>query len=152
VTDPTVRRARPDEEAALHELALRSKAYWGYDDALMDTWRDELRVEPSDLEAGRVLVATVGEAAVGFATVTAEPPDAELEAMFVEPGAIRTGSGTVLFGAACDLARDLGCVRLLIESDPHAEGFYVRQGAVRIGERESVSVPGRLLPLLAFRI
>jgi GNAT superfamily N-acetyltransferase len=148
VADPTVRRGRPDEGEALHDLAFRSKAHWGYDDALMELWRDELRVEPSDLDGGRVLVATVGDAIVGFATVTGDPPDAELEAMFVDPASIRTGTGTALFAAACDLARELGCIRLLIESDPHAAGFYERRGAARIGERESVSVPGRFLPLL----
>jgi GNAT superfamily N-acetyltransferase len=149
VSEPVVRPARRDEVGVLDDLAFRSKAHWGYDDGLMEGWRDELRVAPADLDAGRVLVATVDDALVGFATVTGDPPDAELEAMFVDPSSLRAGSGAQLFAAACNLARGLRCRRLLIESDPHAEGFYLRQGAVRIGDRASPSVPGRTLPLLA---
>ena len=37
---------------------------------------------------------------------------------------------------------------LHIHSDPFAEGFYLRNGAIRIGETPSGSIPGRLLPLL----
>jgi GNAT superfamily N-acetyltransferase len=152
VPDVRVRRARCDEVDALSNLAFRSKAHWGYDDALMELWREELRVQPSDLDGGRVLVASIDGEVVGFATVTGEAPDAELEAMFVEPTSIRTGSGTILFAAACELARELGCTRLLIESEPNAEGFYERHGATRIGHRESVSVPGRHLPLLVLTL
>ncbi len=39
---------------------------------------------------------------------------------------------------------------LSIQSDPHAEGFYLRLGARRTGEAPSQSIPGRLLPMLEF--
>ena len=48
-------------------------------------------------------------------------------------------------------AAALGVTALSIESDPHAEGFYLRLGARRIGEVPS-TLPGRVLPLLEFRI
>jgi GNAT superfamily N-acetyltransferase len=144
-----VRAARAAERPALSELAFRSKAYWGYDDAFMAACREELQVAPADIAAGRVVVLERDGVVAGFATVTGDPPDAELEAMFVEPAAIRGGVGTALLGAATGLARDLGCTRLLIEADPNAVPFYERQGAVRIGERPSASIPGRALPLLA---
>ncbi|EBV1760669.1 N-acetyltransferase, partial [Salmonella enterica subsp. enterica serovar Newport] len=37
---------------------------------------------------------------------------------------------------------------LLVDADPNAEAFYIRQGAIRIGETPSESLPGRVLPLL----
>jgi hypothetical protein len=40
--------------------------------------------------------------------------------------------------------------RLLIQSDPFAEGFYLRLGADRIGEVPSQALPGRVLPLLVY--
>jgi hypothetical protein len=46
VSEPTpevgLRSASPDEAAALTELAIRSKAYWGYADAFMRRAREEL--------------------------------------------------------------------------------------------------------------
>jgi hypothetical protein len=45
------------------------------------------------------------------------------------------------------MARDSGFEALLIEADPQAESFYLRMGAVRIGDTVS-SATGRTLPLL----
>lgn len=39
-------------------------------------------------------------------------------------------------------------MRLVCQSDPFAEGFYLAMGMSRIGERASASIPGRKLPLL----
>jgi hypothetical protein len=39
-----IRKARPDEAGELTELALRSKAHWGYDEAFMASCREELTV------------------------------------------------------------------------------------------------------------
>ena len=45
----TVRRACPDKAASLSELAVRLKAYWGYDAAFMAVCRDDLSVAPEAL-------------------------------------------------------------------------------------------------------
>ncbi|MDR6139136.1 hypothetical protein QE438_002440 [Pseudoxanthomonas sp. SORGH_AS 997] len=47
-------------------------------------------------------------------------------------------------------AAALGFGRLVLDADPGAEAFYARFGAVRIGLVPSGSVPGRLLPQMAF--
>ena len=38
-------------------------------------------------------------------------------------------------------------MRLTILADPHAAGFYERNGARQIGEAPSDAIPGRSLPL-----
>lgn len=45
-------------------------------------------------------------------------------------------------------AAELRLPRIRIHSDPHAEAFYVKMGAVRIGEIESTVFPDRKLPLM----
>lgn len=42
----TIRRARLDERQVLTELALRSKAHWGYDRVFLDRARPELEFGP----------------------------------------------------------------------------------------------------------
>jgi GNAT superfamily N-acetyltransferase len=145
----TLRPARPDEAAALTELAVQSKAHWGYSTEFIDACRDELTVEREHLDAGLVVVAELDGVIAGFSTLVGEPPVAEIEALFVEPAHIGTGAGvgTMLFRALCATARDRRCTRLLIEAEPFAAGFYEHLGAVRIGERASGSIPGRTLPL-----
>ena len=39
-----------------------------------------------------------------------------------------------------------GYTELLIQSDPHAGGFYQSAGAIDCGNTESASMPGRQLP------
>jgi GNAT superfamily N-acetyltransferase len=150
MTALTLRRACRDEAGALTELALRSKAHWGYDAAFLAACRDELTVAPADLEAGRVIVAEVDGTIAGFSTLVGASPVAEVEALFVEPEHIGGGAGIgrALFLALCATARSEGFTRLLIEAEPNAAGFYEHLGAKQIGERPSGSIPGRALPLL----
>ncbi|HEU4410261.1 MAG TPA: GNAT family N-acetyltransferase [Polyangiaceae bacterium] len=149
-----IRPARPDEAAALSALALRSKAHWGYDAAFLERCRDELTLRPADLLSRHAAVAELGGRVVGFVTIEGEPPEGEIGALFVEPDLIGSGSGAgrALFAHAAAVARSAGFACLLIDADPGAEGFYLRLGARRVGEAPSGSVPGRMLPRLAYEI
>lgn len=85
-------------------------------------------------------------------TVEGEPPSGEIGALFVEPDRIGIGAGRALFEAAIDAARAEGFTTIFIDSDPDAEGFYPRMGAVRIGDAPSESIPGRVLQRLRYDI
>ncbi|MEE8545291.1 MAG: hypothetical protein V3T29_05715 [Alphaproteobacteria bacterium] len=61
-----IRPARPGEAAALTDLALRSKAHWGYDAAFMAACRAELTVTPAQAASGLVQVYEEGGRAFGF--------------------------------------------------------------------------------------
>ena len=41
----------------------------------------------------------------------------------------------------------MGYARMVIQGDPNAEGFYRAAGGRLAGTMESLSIPGRLLPL-----
>lgn len=60
------------------------------------------------------------------------PPRAALGLLFVEPSAIGRGVGRLLYRDALRRAVDLGVRRLVIDSDPHAAGFYRAMGAVAV--------------------
>lgn len=145
-----LRAARPDEVAALSELARRSKAHWGYDDAFLDACRAELSVRADDLTSGLVVIAEVEGELAGFSRLTGPDADArgEVDMLFVAPERIGTGVGHALFGRLRADAIARGCAALRIEADPNAVTFYEREGAVRVGEVPSASIAGRALPLL----
>jgi GNAT superfamily N-acetyltransferase len=145
-----IRPARPDEAEALSALALRSKAYWGYDRAFLERCRDELTLRSGDMLARRASVAELDGRVIGFVTVEGEPPEGEIGALFVEPDVIGSGAGRALWAHAVAIARRAGFCRLRIDADPGAEGFYLRMGAQRCGEAPSGSVPGRMLPRLEY--
>jgi GNAT superfamily N-acetyltransferase len=78
--------------------------------------------------------------------------EVELNHLYIEPLAIGEGFGKRLWQHACETARRLGFERMAIPADPFAESFYLRMGAVRVGEIASGSIPGRMLPLLHFSL
>lgn len=147
---PILRTARPDDLPALSELAFRSKAHWGYDAQFMEACREELMVPLSALSSDVVRLAEVGHAPVAFYHLceTGNPAELEVDALFVVPECIGTGLGQLLWDDLEAAAAKRSATRLVVQSDPYAEGFYQRMGMVRIGERPSESISGRTLPLL----
>ena len=76
-----------------------------------------------------------------------ESEPAMLDHLWVLPDVIRSGIGRELFEHAEKIARTNGVTRLVIESDPHAEGFYQRMGAKTIGHTGSaIAGVSRQLP------
>ncbi|MFE5089253.1 GNAT family N-acetyltransferase [Streptomyces sp. NPDC056638] len=146
--DTNVRPARRSEAGALTELALASKAHWGYDEAFLAACRDELTMHPADIDRRRTTVAEEDGRVLGFTTLDGAPPEGALGMMFVAPDAIGRGIGRLLFEHTVTEARRLGFARLTIDADPNAEPFYLAMGAVRIGATPSGSILGRELPLL----
>jgi GNAT superfamily N-acetyltransferase len=147
-----VRPGRSEEAALLSDLALRSKAFWGYDEQFLAICSGELILAPCDVAVRRTAVAEMNGAVSGFVTVEGIPPTGELGMLFVAPETIGKGVGGTLFRHAIQTARSTGFRCLTIESDPHAEPFYRAMGAVRIGSVPSASIPGRELPLLEVRM
>lgn len=147
-----IRGAHLDEAELLTELALRSKAHWGYSAEFLAACRDELAVRPSAITADLVRVAARGEEVLGFYELGGVVPHGELAALFVERDQIGTGVGGRLLDHALDAASRRGFGSLVVDADPGAEAFYLRHGARRIGDSLSGSIPGRLLPRLLFEI
>lgn len=144
----TLRRAKPGEAGALSELALRSKAHWGYPEDFMAACRDELTLTERDLERAPTFVAEAAGERVGFyALERLSASEVELAFLFVEPRAIGRGHGRALIEHAKGRARALGYTTMVIQGDPHAERFYRAAGGRRVGEQESLSIPGRMLTL-----
>ena len=135
----------------LSALALRSKAYWGYDADFMGACRDELTITPAEIAAGAACVLDQGRV-LGFYRLELQDRIAEVAMFFVDPAAIGQGVGRALWEHLVEQARSLGALRITVASDPHAARFYRRMGARVIGRVPSDSIPDRRLPLLELRL
>jgi GNAT superfamily N-acetyltransferase len=145
VTKPRVRRATAADEARLREVAAASKGYWGYDQERVREW-----AASADL-LREIWVAERGGRIVAWGAVL--PPDdgrCVLDDLWVEPEAIRTGVGTVLFEHAVARAHELGARSLRWESDPNAVGFYERMGAATVGT--AIGPWGRECPVMEIAV
>lgn len=149
-----IRPADPAQAPVLSELALRSKAVWGYDQSFMEQCRRELTVSRDYVQQHLVYVAQEGldPHLLGFYTLRREGPLALLDYLYVDPFSLRQGIGRRLWQHAVATARAEGACRLIIDADPHAEAFYTLMGARRMGFTPSGSIPGRMLPQMALEL
>ena len=144
-----LRRARPAEAGELTELAMRSKAHWGYDDAFMAMCRAELTIAEERIAEATVIVAERGGRTVGFGGLSVlEGAAGEIWDIFVEPSEIGRGIGHAVMLELIRQARAAGARRLVVDADPHARGFYEKLGFRFSRDVPSGSIPGRTLPQL----
>ena len=148
----SIRSASPDEASFLSDLALRSKAHWGYAKEFLEACRAELTITPDYIATSPVFVLEEGKRVVGFYGLRERENKIELVYLFVEPFAMNRGYGKLLWKHLVETAAKLTPKRISIESDPYAESFYKRMGARGVGFVSSSVQADRKLPLLEFHL
>jgi GNAT superfamily N-acetyltransferase len=148
----TIRQAREDEANLLTSLTLRSKAHWGYDAAFMADAVEDLTFRAAKFQPDfHVYVIEEQKKIIGFCSlIPIDLKTVELFDLFVEPEFIGKGYGKQLWDHAVTIARRYHFRILVLTADPFAEAFYLRQGAVRAGEKASNIRPDRMLPLMTY--
>ncbi|MCC5812903.1 MAG: GNAT family N-acetyltransferase [Ectothiorhodospiraceae bacterium] len=150
-----IRPARANEAPSLSELALRSKAHWGYSPEFLQACRAELSYGKKQLLFERMrffALESAGQVVGFYALAHQSRTEFELEALFVEPAFIGKGFGRLLVEHAKSVTSEMGGTNLVVQGDPHAERFYLAAGGVPTGSTESGSVPGRLLPTFSINL
>ena len=146
-------RAQPSDAPALSAIAWAAKAHGGYPAHWLEEWREQLTITPEFIAAQETFAAEVNNQFVGFHALVETLDSWRLEHLWILPEQIGRGIGRSLFHHAAARAAECGAVCLTIEADPHAESFYQRMGAVRIGMVKSeVAGCRRELPLLRFAL
>jgi GNAT superfamily N-acetyltransferase len=131
---------------------LRSKASWGYSDEFMARVRTDMTVTAMDIERDRVDILESEERLLGYSRLRSGPAHAELIDLFIDPEAMATGHGRRLFEHALEVARGWGAAVVELDSDPHAEAFYLSLGTTRVRETRSTLSEGRSLPRLRYSL
>lgn len=141
------RPARPEDCVGLTDLALRSKAHWGYDAAFMEACVPVLTIHRDMLANGETWLCERDELLLGFYTFIPGYGAGRVECMFVEPAAIGSGVGRIMWQHMTGRAIAHRVPVLEVESDPNAVPFYEAMGMKVVGERPSTAVD-RMLPFL----
>ncbi len=148
------RRAEAEDAARLTGIAFAGKAHWGYPAEWLELWRHDLVVTPHYIRTEPVSVAECDGAIAGFTGLSTGGQGRQIEHLWLQPDWIGCGLGRRLFDEAVRLAREERVVELFVNSDPNAEGFYLKMGADRIGQ-EVYALPGgirREVPRLVYRL
>lgn len=135
----TIRKAIPEEAAALSNIAVQAKAHWGYAKEQLELWGKEFLTVSSDyIRDHHVWVACSNAVAVGFSGVRIHDAEAELDHLWILPEYIGQGIGKQLFLYTAKMMNEIGYPEIVFTSDPHSDGFYRKLGAERIGDYYSV--------------
>jgi len=145
-----VRDATTAELDELTRIARAAKAHWGYPVQWLDAWEPELTYDARTLDEHDVFVVERAGRIAGVGSLSRDGDTAEIEGLWVAPDAMGHGVGRVLFDECVRRAKTAGATTLIIDSDPHAVGFYERMGAVRVGAVPT-AIEGRALPRLRLR-
>ena len=144
-----LRPARPEDASALTDILHRGKASWGYPDDKMAEFREHWRISEEKIASMTVLVAERDDVPCAFLSVG--PRDEQtllVDDLFVDPSAQGQGIGSLLLLRAEDIARSQRLSKLYLESDVHAEAFYLSKGFQVASHKPSEMIPGRQLPLM----
>lgn len=150
-----IRQVEASEAHLISELAIRSKAHWGYDKEFMASCVDELshsREQVSDDQYRYYLAEQSGEVLGFYKLANLYQQAILLEALFIDPASIGQGVGRALFVHAKQIAIECGGTALEAQSDPYAESFYLAMGATATGRQESGSIAGRYLPMIRLEL
>jgi GNAT superfamily N-acetyltransferase len=132
----TIRAPAPGEGLRLKEIAISSKAFWGYDRDKVREWADRGDFSSAQLGKLTVFVAQAGERTIGWASLEPRGEVWWLADLWVEPDWIGRGVGGRLFRHGARHARRAGAKRLEWEAEPNAIGFYEKMGARRLRDSE----------------
>ncbi|MCJ8276695.1 MAG: GNAT family N-acetyltransferase [Bdellovibrionales bacterium] len=145
-----LRKALPGEHKTLSDLAVRSKAYWGYDKDFMKAAISNLQITVEEIQKDIVIVYLEDNVIVGF-YILANEPSAEMTALFVDPRWIGQGVGKKLWIHALENAKKMGWSDFKIVADLYAANqFYIPMGCTQVGE--SPVVKNRKIPILQFKL
>lgn len=144
----TIRSARLADLDAMNRLAPRSKSHWGYTPQDLERWQKDLQVAPETLGRWPTFVAEMASVIVGWAQIDPRREPWALDALWVDPPHQGCGIGARLLGHVLTVSAASGQHRLSIDADPHAEGFYRKFGAQRVGTRAAPAAghPDRARP------
>lgn len=168
--------ATTDLLPAINDLIFDSEAYWGEGDSFMSAFKARYSITQEWLINHAAYCVHRGEELVGFMALDMPPllgigsedssEDAStateffevdslnvyLEYFYVRADQIGTGLGRWLWAQLMGICRQQGIHQLTWITSPGAEGFYLRQGARRIGTVQSTLRAGREIPKLTVAI
>ncbi|GAA0459511.1 MULTISPECIES: GNAT family N-acetyltransferase [Alkalibacillus] len=145
-----IRKADNTDCNRLSTIAYNSKSYWGYSQDFLDKCKEDLTVTVEYIKNNPTYVMIEGKEIVAFYSFSLS--NEQLDALFIDPVYIGKGFGQLLWIDLMKRVKELGVKQFTIDSDPGAEGFYLKMGAEKVGYTPSTVFPQRSLPLLKVKV
>lgn len=143
----TITQAIVADIETLNKISIASKRHWGYPDDWIEHWRDDLTLKPEEFQEHKVFKAVLDSKIIGFCVMGETEEVYEVLHLWLDPTYIGKGYGKTLLSEV--LAKVvLQSKDIIVEADPYAEPFYVKQGFVTFDQVASIYPEGRVLPVM----
>jgi len=148
----TIQKAIPGDHEILTQITKKSKAYWGYSNEQIEDWSPFLTVTEEYIETNSVFNLMLDNQIIGYYSFFHESENSlKLDNLFVLPDFIGKGFGKLLMNDFLVRLQDLSVQKVVLNSEPNAESFYIKFGFVKIGQIET-SIKDRYLPIMELKI
>jgi predicted amidohydrolase len=150
--DLVIRGASALELPRLREITVEGKKFWGYDPDLVDRWAANGDFAPEVFATKEVFVGLVAGELVAWSSVMLRGDVCWLDDLWVDPPAVRRGTGRRLFMHAVAWALAAGATAMEWEAEPFALGFYLKMGGRYVRESEASVIWNRTLPIMGLEL
>ena len=140
------RNATNIDRDVLNQISLISKKYWGYPEAWIQKWENDLRLTKTDMKDLDILVGEIEERLIGFCAIQDQANYYEVVHLWLLPQFIGKGHGKILLQKALSKFT-ISDKPVWVTADPNAAAFYRKQGFVEFKKIESYP-KGRFLPVM----
>jgi N-acetylglutamate synthase-like GNAT family acetyltransferase len=148
----TIKKANPNDHKILTEITKKSKAHWGYSDEQIEIWSEFLTVSKEYIETKSVYNLIVDDKIIGYYSFFHESENIiKLDNLFVLPDFIGKGFGKILMNDFLVQIKNSDAQKVILNSEPNAEDFYIKFGFVKVGQIET-SIKDRYLPIMELEI
>ena len=144
--------AEISDHEELTGITKKSKAHWGFSNELLLEWEPLLTVSAKYIEKNTVRKIVQNERILGYYSYYfIDENTLKLDNMFILPEFIGNGIGNCLMNDFLEKARASTIQKIVLDSEPKAEGFYQKFGFKTIGQLAS-SIKDRFLPIMELRL
>lgn len=137
----------------LNKMMRAGKAHWGYDQEGLERFMEKFGIRDQayfDHVIGYVAESPKGIAGYYLFNVGDKPPT--LDQFILDTNLIGKGYGRRLWNHCVKESQKHGWPEFTLWSDPNSQGFYEHMGAEKIDERPMVTVPGKMSPIMKYKV
>ena len=147
-----IEKAIPNDNYILTELTKKSKAFWGYSEQQILKWNDNLTISKVYIENNNTFKLSIENKIIGYYSyIIYEENFVKLDNLFLLPSFIGKGFGNILINDFLKRIKQEGFEKIVLNSEPNAERFYLKFGFIKIGETET-SIKNRFMPIMEMKL
>ncbi|OXB23197.1 hypothetical protein B0A80_12010 [Flavobacterium tructae] len=147
-----IEKANTTDSEILTQITKKSKAYWGYSAEQIQNWEVNLTISPDYIKEHDVFKLVKDKVIIGYYSYLFEDEkNVKMDNLFILPEYIGKGFGKYLFLDFLNRMKEAEIQTIQLDSEPNAEGFYLKMGFVKIGAFET-SIKDRFMPIMKMKL